>query len=60
MKESDRSPAIAGGIVSLGGRRSRVRISSSPAEGCRAVEPPGGDHRMAMALTVAALGARGP
>jgi 3-phosphoshikimate 1-carboxyvinyltransferase len=60
VKESDRLGAIANGIRALGGTAadegSDLVIAGGGLEGGRA--DAGGDHRIAMALTVAALGAR--
>jgi 3-phosphoshikimate 1-carboxyvinyltransferase len=62
VKESDRLGAIASGIRSLGGAAadegSDLVIAGGGFEGGRA--DAGGDHRMAMALTIAALASRGP
>ncbi len=62
VKESDRLEAISNGIRALGGAAgdegSDLVIAGGGLGGGRA--DAGGDHRMAMALTVAALGARGP
>jgi 3-phosphoshikimate 1-carboxyvinyltransferase len=60
LKESDRLEAIASGIRSLGGEAaaegSDLVVAGGGLEGGRARA--GGDHRMAMALIVAALAAR--
>jgi 3-phosphoshikimate 1-carboxyvinyltransferase len=62
VKESDRLGAIAHGIRDLGGQAADegpdLVIAGGGLRGGRA--PAGGDHRMAMALTVAALGASAP
>jgi 3-phosphoshikimate 1-carboxyvinyltransferase len=62
VKESDRVAAIAAGLRSLGGHAgdegSDLVVAGGGIGGGRADS--GGDHRMAMALTVAALGADGP
>jgi len=62
VKESDRLGAIATGIRALGGSAaaegSDLVIAGGGLEGGRA--DAGGDHRIAMALTIAALGARTP
>jgi 3-phosphoshikimate 1-carboxyvinyltransferase len=62
VKESDRVAAIAAGLRSLGGHTgdegSDLVVAGGGLEGGRVGS--GGDHRMAMALTVAALGAEGP
>ena len=54
--------AIAGGLRSLGGHTGDegpdLVVAGGGLEGGRVRS--GGDHRMAMALTVAALGAEGP
>jgi 3-phosphoshikimate 1-carboxyvinyltransferase len=54
--------AIAGGLRSLGGHTgdegSDLVVAGGGLQGGRVGS--GGDHRMAMALTVAALGAEGP
>jgi len=61
VKESDRVAAIAAGLRSLGGHTgdegSDLVVAGGGLEGGRVGS--GGDHRMAMALTVAALGAEG-
>jgi 3-phosphoshikimate 1-carboxyvinyltransferase len=62
VKESDRVAAIAGGLRSLGGHAgdegTDLVVAGGGLEGGRAGS--GGDHRIAMALTVAALAAEGP
>jgi 3-phosphoshikimate 1-carboxyvinyltransferase len=62
VKESDRVAAIAGGLRSLGGQAGDegpdLVVAGGGLEGGRAGS--GGDHRIAMALTVAALAAEGP
>ncbi|HEY6567758.1 MAG TPA: 3-phosphoshikimate 1-carboxyvinyltransferase [Actinomycetota bacterium] len=62
VKESDRLTAIAQGIIDLGGHAGvegdDLVVVGGGLDGGRAVS--GGDHRMAMALIAAAIGARGP
>jgi len=62
VKESDRVAAIAGGLRSLGGHTgdegTDLVVAGGGLKGGRAGS--GGDHRIAMALTVAALAAAGP
>lgn len=62
VKESDRVAAIAVGLRALGGHTgddgSDLVVAGGGLSGGRVGG--GGDHRMAMALTVAALGAEGP
>jgi 3-phosphoshikimate 1-carboxyvinyltransferase len=62
VKESDRVAAIAGGIRSLGGHTgdegADLVVAGGGLAGGRAASD--GDHRMAMAFTVAALAADGP
>jgi 3-phosphoshikimate 1-carboxyvinyltransferase len=62
VKESDRLGAIANGIRALGGAAadegSDLVIAGGGLEGGRA--DAGGDHRIAMALAIAALGSRTP
>jgi 3-phosphoshikimate 1-carboxyvinyltransferase len=61
VKETDRLDAIAAGIRALGGAAadegSDLVVAGGGLTGGRV--DPGGDHRIAMALAVAALGARG-
>jgi 3-phosphoshikimate 1-carboxyvinyltransferase len=62
VKESDRLAAIAQGILALGGHAgvegNDLVVAGGGLEG--GIAHAGGDHRMAMALIVAASGARGP
>jgi 3-phosphoshikimate 1-carboxyvinyltransferase len=62
VKESDRVAAIATGLRSLGGHTGDegpdLVVAGGGLEGGHVAS--GGDHRMAMAFTVAALGAEGP
>lgn len=61
VKETDRLRAVAGGIRGLGGTAAEegldLVVAGGGLSGGRAAA--GGDHRMAMALAVAALGATG-
>jgi 3-phosphoshikimate 1-carboxyvinyltransferase len=62
VKESDRLAAVAEGLRALGGHAGDRGVDLVVAgTGLRGgVAPSGGDHRMAMALAVAALAADGP
>jgi 3-phosphoshikimate 1-carboxyvinyltransferase len=62
VKESDRLTGIAGGIVSLGGRAAIQENDLVVAGGglSGGVASHAGDHRLAMAFAVSALGASGP